>query len=324
MPESDLHHKMTKMKLVKFRFVTNGQSEEKEIELAYMSSWETIISQITEHFLDVESSCTMSLVNGEDQYFGNDISDAFTFWKMYETAYSPEDDCIFAIVNDVLIKVRFFLSFNLDAHAVVDFPANCSWKAVKKIIASKFSQLSEDIDHVSVMNSTDAEEIASDGKSFWDLVWIHDHDSGITNMMVHGGRAYEVLCQLEVSPVVVEKVKIPQSLAWMDAVKLIKTSLHLMSAQKVTKIEVVDCDGESIGQPCGSVEDLWRKFSRSVEVDPQTKVLVHSSSENSPEDMQLSDWTFDGRAADIHGHKFDFRGKHCTFTNHVCLFSRIC
>lgn len=277
--------------------------------LPYMCGWDVIRNKLSDTCSDVLTSCSMSLLYGDDQPFGGGITDSYTFWKLYECGYSPDDNCIFAVTNDVLVRIRFFLVFDLDAHAIVDLVSNSSWVDICKSISSKFSKLNIDcIEGVSIMNGPQPIEVAKDQKSFWDLVW-HQHCVNSTlNMIVHACRAYLFLCELKISPDVSCEVKIAETTSWRKAVSEIKSALHLTAFQNIIMIEVVDGDGDSIGGPCDNVSDLWRRFSKGMEVDQQTRVLVHCES-TADHGLPLSDLAYDARTNEIHRHKFDYRGE---------------
>ena len=297
---------------IKFKFVTCGESWEECIILPSMCSWDIIVKKLAEKFPDVELTCSMFLMHGDNQYFGSGISDSFSFWKMYDSAYSPEDDCIFAVVNDTLVMVRFFLNFNLELHAVVDLITNCSWDDITKAVSAKFSQLSpECIEGISVMSPTtcvDNGTIARDQKTFWDLVWLHNSDNSIMSMLIHGCRAYEFNCELQISRSVRACVKIPEKATWMEVQVIMAASFHLVAGQEVTNMEVIDRDGDSIGGICESLSDLWRRFSKGLEVDPNTVVLVYTEEAVGIGPAHLTDWWYDGRTRGVRGHKYDFRG----------------
>lgn len=289
---------------IRFKYLTYNKIKEYKININLSCSWKNLLKSLKEVINDISPSPYLFLIDNEGIICSKNIEDSYTFWNLYNTIYLNDNESIFVISNVKIVKIRFFLHFDININCAVDILANTPWIKITEILAEKFDViLSHSVKKIGLMESSE-DIYCHDTESFWSMLWKHWTEEKKINMQVFASRCYSIKCQWVNFPTIQGIAKIAEDSTTAELDNALLTALRLVSTEKLIKIEVVDGEGDPIGMECTSTEILLRRYKKHIKTDPNVKVLVTTKTIQ----HQFSNPTFDSRTLEVSSTNTDYLG----------------
>lgn len=199
-------------------------------------------------------------------------------------------------MEEVMVKLRCFLSFDLHCHTVIDIPINSSWTTITDKIALQFSNLTAScVESFLIMTGQEKEEELIDTSlqitneiSFWQAFEQFTFSSLknseiIVNVKVIACPAYSLPIALadETSLKAVLKLRVDET-SWEVVTDLIRLTFQLIGTSlEIEHIALTDLDGDYIGPVITSAAELYKRYSKSFDPNDETmKFLIYFKSRN--------------------------------------------
>jgi hypothetical protein len=313
---------------IQFQFIDSKNSETKSVTLSHSCSLKILLKTLKESFSQLNETTTapfISLIDSHQITCHDDIQESYIFWGLYDSVYSQDPGSVFLISKRKILKIRFFLNFDLNSHCNLNILSNSSWNEILTLVSSKFNNFNPfSVKKMEIMNTPSEEEVdqedslisCSDTESFWSLYFKYSKPLTTLSFLIYASKCYPIPCQWEPhsfnnneSCHSHEKeihgiAFISEDLTFIETKIAFLTALRLVSTEKIQKIQVVDCDNDPIGDECHSTEVILRRYNKHSIISNGVKVLITTKSFH----PQFSNPTFDPRTAELSERNTDFLG----------------
>jgi hypothetical protein len=293
---------------INFKFIDSQASFTHTVKLTHTCSWKSLIQTLKQCFTQLHEEPYLSLIDSQGITCHNHITESYVFWGLYDSVYSQDDGSLFLISNSKIVKICFFLNFDLSSHFTFDILSNSSWENILNLVYSKFENFNTTtVKKITLMNSSEEhQEIAFDTESFWSLYWKHRNEkaTGGLALMIYASKCYHLNCQWGNSPSLEGIALISEDSTFPDTCNALLAALRLVSTEKLEKIFVVDHENDPIGSECLTTQILLRRYNKHCKMDNGTKVLVMTRSLH----PNFSNPTFDSRTSQLSENNTDFLG----------------
>jgi hypothetical protein len=293
---------------INFQFVDSQTSVTHRVKLAHTCSWKVLIQTLKLCFPQLHEQPYLSLIDSQGITCHNHITEPYIFWGLYDSVYSQDDGSLFLISNSKIVKICFFLNFDLSFHFTFDILSNSSWEDILNLVYAKFENFNPvTVKKISIMNSSEEnQESAHDTESFWSLFskYWNDKTAGGLPMMIYASKCYHINCQWGNSPSVEGIALISEDSSFPDTCNALLAALRLVSTEKLEKIFVVDHENDPIGSDCLTTQILLRRYIKHSKMNTGVKVLVMTRSLH----PNFSNPTFDPRTSQLSESNTDFLG----------------
>jgi hypothetical protein len=313
---------------IQFQFIDSKNSETKTVTLSHSCSWKTLLKTLQESFPQFTAdSLFVSLIDSNQITCHDDIKESYIFWGLYDSVYSQDHGSVFLLSSVKILKIRFFLNFDLNSHCTLSLLSSSSWDDILQLVYSKFNNFNpltvKKMEFMNTSMTTNSTSIAtnstelerdeglecSDTKSFWSLYWkLSETKKTTISFLIYASRCYPIPCEWKNATGSSTRMHgialISDDISFNETKNALLVALRLVSTEKIEKIQVVDDDNDPIGDDCDSTEVLLRRYKKHSEIAQGVKVLLTTTSLN----PQFSDPTFDPRTAELSESNTDFLG----------------